>query len=529
MSVRSMEPQSSVEASDGEWSWVVAVVSFTAQLLSCGSPQAVGVLYPEWLAAFRGGKAPTAWVGSLASGVGLLASPICSAWVLNFGARPVTVFSGVVVAGGFFLSAFTPSIQFLIFSYRIVVGLGCGLVYVATVTITCQYFHKRCGLALGIVTTGTEACKLFLGDGEAEAQQGCFEHFLVTVNAFRRPPPGTSVGGFLYAAIQVELIEGFGLDRRLLVVGALSLNIIACAGLMRPLRLPRYLHKQKAALRRTKEMLPAGLEKTPVAADLSPPTHFIEKSTVPTPSDGVDIPLDVEETCARETKLFNKFSPKRVIKVKQQACCKYMKNKAAFLHSRVYLSLCVFLFLFSLGSCPPVLFMEDVAQSKGLTEETGTIPLVSITATGNCLGKVLLGVMVDLKRINRARTSTFLCCLALGWLSLSFQASTRTLAFGSCRRLWGSAQGVGPSHLAPPPSWLTQADGILMFFGGFGVILGPPVVGWFYDRSQRYDFAFYFSGSCVLLGGFTLLLSSLPCWDEGENEDAEIRERRHHS
>uniref|UniRef100_A0A8C9RPF2 Solute carrier family 16 member 9 n=1 Tax=Scleropages formosus TaxID=113540 RepID=A0A8C9RPF2_SCLFO len=474
-----MEPQSSVEASDGEWSWVVAVVSFTAQLLSCGSPQAMGVLYPEWLAAFRGGKAPTAWVGSLASGVGLLASPICSAWVLNFGARPVTVFSGVVVAGGFFLSAFTPSIQFLIFSYGIVdacfgnAGLGCGLVYVATVTITCQYFHKRCGLALGIVTTGT------------------------------------SVGGFLYAAIQVELIEGFGLDRRLLVVGALSLNIIACAGLMRPLRLPRYLHKQKAALRRTKEMLP--------------------KSTVPTPSDGVDIPLDVEETCARETKLFNKFSPKRVIKVKQQACCKYMKNKAAFLHSRVYLSLCVFLFLFSLGSCPPVLFMEDVAQSKGLTEETGTIPLVSITATGNCLGKVLLGVMVDLKRINRARTSTFLWCLALGWLSLSFQASTRTLAFGSCRRLWGSAQGVGPSHLAPPPSWLTQADGILMFFGGFGVILGPPVVGWFYDRSQRYDFAFYFSGSCVLLGGFTLLLSSLPCWDEGENEDAEIRERRHHS
>lgn len=33
-------------------------------------------------------------------------------------------------------------------------GLGCGLVYAATVTITCQYFDKRRGLALGIVTTG---------------------------------------------------------------------------------------------------------------------------------------------------------------------------------------------------------------------------------------------------------------------------------------------------------------------------------------------------------------------------------------
>lgn len=33
-------------------------------------------------------------------------------------------------------------------------GVGCGLVYAATLTITCQYFEKRRGLALGIVTTG---------------------------------------------------------------------------------------------------------------------------------------------------------------------------------------------------------------------------------------------------------------------------------------------------------------------------------------------------------------------------------------
>jgi len=40
----------------------------------------------------------------------------------NFGARPVTVFSGVMVAGGLMLSAFAPSVSFLIFSYGIVVG-----------------------------------------------------------------------------------------------------------------------------------------------------------------------------------------------------------------------------------------------------------------------------------------------------------------------------------------------------------------------------------------------------------------------
>lgn len=41
------------------------------------------------------------------------------------------------------------------FRLHLTLGLGCGLVFAATLTITCQYFDKRRGLALGIVTTGT--------------------------------------------------------------------------------------------------------------------------------------------------------------------------------------------------------------------------------------------------------------------------------------------------------------------------------------------------------------------------------------
>lgn len=59
-------------ALDGGWGWVVVVCSFMALLLGYGSPQAVGILYPEWLLTFGEGKAMTAWVGSLSGGVGLL-------------------------------------------------------------------------------------------------------------------------------------------------------------------------------------------------------------------------------------------------------------------------------------------------------------------------------------------------------------------------------------------------------------------------------------------------------------------------
>lgn len=64
----------STKVLDGGWGWAIVVASFMAQLLAYGSPQSVGVLYPEWLHAFQEGKGMTAWVGSLVAGVGLIAS-----------------------------------------------------------------------------------------------------------------------------------------------------------------------------------------------------------------------------------------------------------------------------------------------------------------------------------------------------------------------------------------------------------------------------------------------------------------------
>lgn len=48
--------------------------------------------------------------------------PVCSICVSSFGARPVTIFSGFMVAGGLMMSSFAPNIYFLYLSYGIVVG-----------------------------------------------------------------------------------------------------------------------------------------------------------------------------------------------------------------------------------------------------------------------------------------------------------------------------------------------------------------------------------------------------------------------
>uniref|UniRef100_A0A8C2D3N4 Solute carrier family 16 member 9b n=1 Tax=Cyprinus carpio TaxID=7962 RepID=A0A8C2D3N4_CYPCA len=465
-----MSAQNTKQAPDGGWGWAIVVASFMGQLLAYGSPQSVGVLYPEWLNTFQDSKGMTAWVGSLVSGVGLIASPVCSACVVNFGARPVTIFSGVMVSGGLMLSAFAPNVQFLIFSYGIVVGLGCGLVYAATVTITCQYFEKRRGLALGIITTGT------------------------------------SIGGFLYATVQNEFIALFGLDGCLLLIGCFALNIIACAGLMRPLHLPAYYLKQRAALaEKTEEKV---LEKAPVVEDP------IKKNQ------SVNV-LITGETKERKS-LVSDVTLVRLVKKKQKEYSEYLHSTAELLQNRVFLATCVSLFAYCLGAYTPLLFLEDLAQTEGLISGISTIPLVSIMSIAAGVGKLLLGVMMDIHWMNSIFLYSF-TLLGTGVVLLIIPVTKNYTGLRVISALLGFFSGnwsVIPYVTTKVVGMdrLTEAYGILMFFGGFSIMLGPPVAGWIYDWMHSYDLAFYFSGSFVLLGGAGLFLAAVCCRNNNQEE-----------
>ncbi|XP_016076328.1 PREDICTED: monocarboxylate transporter 9 [Miniopterus natalensis] len=481
---------------DGGWGWVIVLVSFFTQFLCYGSPVAVGVLYIEWLDVFGEGKGKTAWVGSLASGVGLLASPICSLCVSSFGARPVTIFSGFMVAGGLMLSGFAPNIYFLFFSYGIVVGLGCGLLYTATVTITCQYFDSRRGLALGLISTGS------------------------------------SVGLFIYAALQRLLIEYYGLDGCLLIVGALALNILACGSLMRPLQASDGPLPEKAALENVPHRYSIYNEKE---KSLEENINILEKSygseeTYKSASASGDwkresLPRKAPAPAAhaKEAETYKKkvaeqtYFCKQLAKRKWQLYRNYCGETAALFRNKVFSALFIAIFLFDVGGFPPSLLMEDVARSSSVKEEEFVMPLISIIGIMTAVGKLLLGILADFKWINTLYLYiATLILMGLALCAIPFAKSYIMLAIlsgilGFLTGNWSifpyvTTKTVGIEKLA-------HAYGILMFFAGLGNSIGPPIVGWFYDWTQTYDIAFFFSGICVLLGGFILLLASLPPWE----------------
>uniref|UniRef100_F7FZ70 Solute carrier family 16 member 9 n=1 Tax=Monodelphis domestica TaxID=13616 RepID=F7FZ70_MONDO len=443
-----MEPK---KPPDGGWGWVIVVASFFTQFLCYGSPLAVGVLYIEWLDVYKEGKGKTAWVGSLANGVGLILSPLCSLCVQSFGVRPVTIFSGFMVAGGLMLSSVAPNIYFLYFAYGVIVGLGCGLLYTASVTIICQYFDKRRGLALGLVSTGS------------------------------------SIGIFIYAALQLELVQLYGLDGCLLIVGALGLNILPCGILMRPLGPSDCPQPEKAPVESVSAQYSIYKEKEKV-----PEEHIsmLEKgyseekfgSPLVTSDSNRESPFHEKEVATvqtKETEVYKKKESeqknfcKQLAKKNWQRCQNYWTETVSLFKNRVFSALFIAILLLDIGAFPPLLLMEDVARSANVPDEDFVIPLVAVLGIMTAIGKFLLGVLADLKFINTLY-------LYVGTLILT----SMTLC----------AIPFAKSYLG-----LAVLSGLIGFFTGNWSIF-----------PYNYDIAFYFCGLCVLIGGVVLLLAALP-------------------
>lgn len=249
---------------------------------------------------------------------------------------------------------------------------------------------------------------------------------------------------------------------------------------MRPLNMPGYYLKQKAALERsTEEQLfdKHALEELKVSTGSSATTP--EKSQV---TKDLLMPADAKDPVQTEAKEGTFLAPVlTAIKRKQQAYSKYTQSTCEILQDQAMVACCIAVFLFSLGAFPPVLLIEDVAQSQGLIEEVSVIPLVSIGAISSCVGKLVLGILVDIRWINGIYLYAFtmfaggaaLLLVPVIESYLGLQVLSVILGFFSGN--WSLTSYITTKIVGLDR--LTQAHGVLMFFGGLGIMLGPPVVG----------------------------------------------------
>lgn len=185
---------------DGGWGWFVVLGAFTVSLFCDGFSYCFGVLYSELLLHFGETRSKTSMVGSIFFGVAMMLGPLASALTTRFGCRKMTIFGGLLSSLGFLLSYFATSIDMLCFTFSVVVGAGFSFCYITSVVIVAFYFDKRRALA-----TGLAVC-------------------------------GTGVGTFTFAPLMDYLIIEYGWRGLFLIMSALSLNLIVCGMLFRPLQ-----------------------------------------------------------------------------------------------------------------------------------------------------------------------------------------------------------------------------------------------------------------------------------------------------
>ncbi|XP_015514674.2 monocarboxylate transporter 13 isoform X1 [Neodiprion lecontei] len=197
--VKSAPAEGELVPPDGGWGWLVLLASVTVNVLIPGTIKSFGVLFVEFLEVFNDSSpAAAAWIPALCYFLYSSLGPLSSVLSVRYSYRTVTLIGGTFAAAGMMLSYFASSVGYLCVSYGVLVGIGAGLAFPPTVYIVTSYFLRLRGLANGLCISGSALGSIFL-------------------------PP----------VLQILLGE-YGYRGAVLIMGALTLNVWACALLYDP-------------------------------------------------------------------------------------------------------------------------------------------------------------------------------------------------------------------------------------------------------------------------------------------------------
>ncbi|KAK6641289.1 hypothetical protein RUM44_012998 [Polyplax serrata] len=185
---------------DGGWGWVVVAASFVANFIVDGILYCYGDFLPVIKSDFNESAAKVSIPGSLLAGFYLMTGPFVSVLANKFGFQKVTVAGAIFAAAAFAFSSLAMNIDFLIFTYGILGGIGFGMIYAPSIVTVGYYFERWRGIATGIAVCGS------------------------------------GIGTFALSPLISELIKQIGWKNTFLFQGGLTLLCIICGLMFRPIK-----------------------------------------------------------------------------------------------------------------------------------------------------------------------------------------------------------------------------------------------------------------------------------------------------
>lgn len=136
------------------YGYVIVAATFIIAALVEGAMYSFGIFFDPLLTEFGWTRAMTSGAFSLFMLFGIPISPIAGKLTDRFGGRTVLTVCGSLLVVGYLLLSRTSTIWQLYLFYGVIVGTGMGFYWVPLLSTVPEWFVKKRGLVMGIVTSG---------------------------------------------------------------------------------------------------------------------------------------------------------------------------------------------------------------------------------------------------------------------------------------------------------------------------------------------------------------------------------------
>ncbi|XP_028519032.1 monocarboxylate transporter 13 isoform X2 [Exaiptasia diaphana] len=148
---------------DSCWSWLACAAGTIAWAMGFGVVNCYAVVMPVVMDQFNSSREATAWAGSIPSSLTFATIPLSAKIVSRIDIRLGALVGAAMCLLSLFLTSYVKSLLQMFFSYSILYGLGCSMLFTSIVQAMTRYFKKRQGFALGCVSGGLNLGILTLG------------------------------------------------------------------------------------------------------------------------------------------------------------------------------------------------------------------------------------------------------------------------------------------------------------------------------------------------------------------------------
>ncbi|KAM9836521.1 monocarboxylate transporter 13 isoform 1-T3 [Aulostomus maculatus] len=415
-SLKAKAERDDVQGPDGGWGWVLVGALFVSTSLVFGLMRGLGIFFVEFVQYFEESAQAISWISSTGLAAQQFFSPLAAALCNAYNTRLVVMTGGCLAGLGLILASQATCLVHLYLTMGIISGLGWGFVFTPMVATVMANFTRHRTLALGLAFSSI------------------------------------GISSFAFNPLFQLLVELYAWRGALLILGGLSLNIIACGALIRP---------QK-------------------------------RSKIPAKVDS-----ESKSSCSAALRRVSSYL------------------ELSLLCERPYLTYTMAITLLNVGYFVPYFHLVAHSRQAGFSEYQAAFVMSAAGAT-DILGRIVSGWFSDLRHfrlIHLLSLWTTLAGLFIMLLPVSSLSGSYT-ALVVVSLLYGFCSGALTSLVFAVVPMVTGVErmmgglGLLQMIESGAGLLGTPLSGLLKDVTGSYLASFMVAGSFVILG--TLTMATLP-------------------